>query len=189
MAAPVTNTDPSSAYMNDLSPPRVPEVPRDRREHAVDRIRHGRRTREQYEASGSVRHLRHAGLEARLAEQRRVLIAGDARYRDPAERSADAPSSPAVVPTVPQDGTTCGKVVRAAPRRARRARATSACRGCRRAASGSHWSHPWPGRRRPSRRSGSRRPRRRRWPGRGHSRSRGGRESSEISHAILVAVK
>ena len=43
---------------------------------------------EQHEAAGAVRVLGHARLEARLAEQRRLLVAGDAADRDAAGRAA-----------------------------------------------------------------------------------------------------
>src|SRR5207248_3079681 len=66
----------------DRVPDAATDVPRDRREEAaVARTRLVAGIGEQ-EAARAVRVLRLAGGEARLAEQRRLLIAGEARDRD-----------------------------------------------------------------------------------------------------------
>ena len=63
------------------------------------------------------------GLEAGLAEQRGLLVAGDAADRD---AGADAARPSAVTPKRPLDGTHLGQHVERARRTARTARATSA---------------------------------------------------------------
>ena len=60
------------------------ERPRDRREQSVDRLGQGRADVGEHERAGAVGVLRHARLDARLSEQRRLLIA-----RDPADRNRE----------------------------------------------------------------------------------------------------
>ena len=61
------------------------ERPRDRREQPVDRLGQRRPDVREHERAGAVRVLRHARLDARLPEQRGLLVAGDAahRHREP----------------------------------------------------------------------------------------------------------
>ena len=68
----------------------------------------------QHEAPRAVGVLRHAGLEAGLAEQRRLLVARDARDRD-ARRARPTPS--AVTPKRPLDGRTSGRAAAGTPKR------------------------------------------------------------------------
>ena len=74
--APPMNTLPSSAYSV-----RAADLPRDGRDQLVPRERRRRADVLQQEAAGAVGVLRHARLTAHLAEQRRLLIAGDAGDR------------------------------------------------------------------------------------------------------------
>ena len=60
---------------------------------------------EQHEAAGAVRVLGHAGLDAGLAEQRRLLVAGDTADRD---ARPGTPQRADVTPNRPLDGTTSG---------------------------------------------------------------------------------
>ena len=66
---------------------RVGRLPADavrgRRQQAVLRLDRRRPGVEQQEAARAVGGLRHAGFEAGLADERRLLVAGDAGYRDP----------------------------------------------------------------------------------------------------------
>ena len=75
----------------------------------------------EHERAGAVRVLRHARLDARLAEQRGLLVAGDAahRHREPGRVLGDGDAEPAARRQRPRAGT------RAARRTARTARPTS----------------------------------------------------------------
>ncbi len=55
-----------------------PDLPGDRRQQALGRRRHGGALVDQHERAGAVRVLAEAGLDAALAEQRRLLVARDA---------------------------------------------------------------------------------------------------------------
>ena len=82
---------------------------------------------EQQEAAGAVGIFRHAGRVAGLAEQRRLLVAGDARDRHV------APSTPfALTPNRCEEGSTSGSIG-AAPGKSRAARRPTVRGGCRRA--------------------------------------------------------
>ena len=74
--APPMNTLPSSAYSV-----RPSDLPRDGRDQLVARRRRRRADVLQQEAAGAVGVLRHARLAAHLPEERRLLVAGDARDR------------------------------------------------------------------------------------------------------------
>ena len=65
----------------------VGERPGDGRQHALRRWRARRADVEQHEAARAVGVLGHARLEAGLAEQRRLLVTGDAADRDPRRRT------------------------------------------------------------------------------------------------------
>ena len=81
--APPMNTLPSRAYSSDSS------APGDGREQTVVRHRPGRAGILQQKTSRAVSVFAHPRLETRLAEQRRLLIAGDARDREgPARQGA-----------------------------------------------------------------------------------------------------
>ena len=71
--APPTNTLPSSAYSSSPA-----ELPGDRREQIVARFDGAVGRVHEHEAAGAVGVLGHAAREAGLAEQGRLLIAGDA---------------------------------------------------------------------------------------------------------------
>ena len=68
------------------------ERPRDRRQQPVDRLGQRRPDVGEHERTGAVRVLRHAGLDARLPEQRGLLVAGDAadRHREPGRAARHA---------------------------------------------------------------------------------------------------
>ena len=104
-AAPVTKMAPSSVVVGYRRRPvgpvsaagsshvvetRVGISPGDRGEQAVDRRRALGADVEQHEAPGPVGVLGHPRVQARLAEQRRLLVPGDARHRDAA---AEGPSA------------------------------------------------------------------------------------------------
>ena len=99
----------------------------------------------EHERAGAVGVLGHARREARLAEQRRLLVAGDAAHRH--ARPARAVAG-AVMPKRPLDGRTSGRHERGHAEQRRAAPATTPARRCRRAACGSRSTVRWRARRR-----------------------------------------
>src|SRR5262249_10872556 len=73
------------------------QLPGDGREQAFDRLRAFLTDVHEYERACAVGVLRHARLEAGLAEQRRLLVAGDAADRytvDAVDATRDDPEAP-----------------------------------------------------------------------------------------------
>ena len=106
-----------------------------RRQQAVPRRDRRRAGVEQQEAARAVSGLRHAGLEAGLAEERRLLVAGDAGDRDPGaeeNRLRRAEDAAAVADFRQHRARHAGRAA-AARRPSRRG-------GCRTAACARHWS-------------------------------------------------
>ena len=114
----------------------VRERPADGREQPLDGLRAGVAHVHQHEAARAVGVLRHARLQAGLAEQGRLLVAGDARHgkagreavaRRPSRRTGRSRAAPRAAR-------------RGARRRGRAARPTRPASGCRRASCGWRWT-------------------------------------------------
>ena len=162
IAAPVTKIAPSSAYATVPSASAqatVVSMPSVGGGHAVADV-------EQHEAAGAVGVLRHARLEARLPEQRRLLVAGDAGDRDAGRRP---PHRSDVTPKRPLDGRTSGSASNRHVEQLAQLVAPSAARRCRTASCGWRSSDRW---RAPRRRSGSTAATSRSCRGRGRRRPR-----------------
>ena len=125
----------------DGSAAELAEVPRDRGDQAVGRSRARRPDVGEHEAPGAVGRLRHAPLEAGLAEQGRLLVSGDARHRRPGQRVEAARRAPPTRSARSKAGPPGGR--RAGRRTARSARSTIRVRGCRRAGCGWRWRRRW----------------------------------------------
>ena len=104
---------------------------------------------EQREAAGAVGRFHHAGLEAGLADGRRLLVAGDAANRDRARRRAPARSCR----NRAAQSVTSGSMARGTSKIVEELVVEVARCGCRRAACARHWWRRW---RAPCRRSAAR---------------------------------
>ena len=115
-------------------------VQADRREHALGGRRAVRADVHEHEAAGAVGVLGHARREAGLAEQRRLLVAGDAATRGcrPGRRSR-----PTVTPKRPLDGRTSGSASRGTPSSSHSSALPRQRGRCRRASCGWRWTDRW----------------------------------------------
>jgi len=93
-----------------------PEVPGQRGDQAVDGLGTDRAGMHQDEAAGPEGDLGHAAVEARLAEQGGVLVAGHPTDRHSLERRVGTQGCRRIRPNRPQDGRTSGRVGMGTPK-------------------------------------------------------------------------